>query len=167
MKATSEETLNLCVVIPAFLTLANLIAVSSKEKMQDLALSHTTCKSTRLQMGNSSSYGNNGRDTRIGRSQTTPPITSSAHTPQQVSEISNTQLKPPAPFAFFRAESHTREPGQGTNVYRQHGKPALLCVNWFIAKSQSDKGSLDNPTKMKWELRKITDKQSIEDRAIP
>lgn len=175
--AASEQTPNPCVVIPAFLTLANLTAVSSKEEMQDLALSRSTCKSTRVQMGNSSSYGNNGWDMRTGRSQTTPPTTSSAYTRQQVSEVTNTQLEPPAPFVFFQG----REPYKGTGprhkrlqatwqtstslrelVYCQKSiwqrkSGVRFCSHWHLG----------NPKKVKWELRKITDKQSTEDMAVP
>lgn len=138
--AASEETLNSCVVIPAFLTLTNLTAASSKEKMQNLAFKCTTCKSTSLQMGDFSSYGNNGWGMWFGRSQTTPLITTITYTHQQVSEV--TQLATPSPFGFLRGESHTKEQGQGTNIYMQQGKTVLLYMSWFIAKSQSDKESL-------------------------
>lgn len=123
-----------------FLTLANPTVVSSKEKMQDLALKCTAYKSTRLQMGNFSSYGNKGWGTWFGTSQTTPLIPAITYTPQQVFKVTITQLTTSAPFGFLRGQSYTKE--QGTNTYVQQRKPALLCMSWFIAKSQSEKGSL-------------------------
>lgn len=114
-----RETLNPCVVVPAFLTLANLTAVSSKEKMQDLAFKHTTCKSTRLQMGYFSSYGNGVG--HIVWEVTDHPI-AIIYSHQQVSKVTVTQLTPPAHFGFLGAESHTKEQGLGTNIYMQQGK---------------------------------------------
>lgn len=49
--AASEEILNAPGMISALLILANLTALLSKEKVQNLALEQTTSKSTRLQMG--------------------------------------------------------------------------------------------------------------------
>lgn len=136
-----RETLNPCVVVPAFLTLANLTAVSSKEKMQDLALKHTTCKSTRLQMGYFSSYGNG-----VGHmvwEVTDHPTDHSYH------------LQPPASVQSYSYPTHTtsslwifrgREPYKGTGPRHKHlhatRKKAFLCMSWFIAISWSHKGSI-------------------------
>lgn len=172
--AASEETLNPCVVVPAFLMLANLTALSSKEKTQVLALKRTTCKSTRLQMGHFSSYGNDGWGTWFGRSQTTLLTTAITYTHQQVAKVTDTQPAPTAPFGL-RVESHTKERGQGTNTYVQQGQTALLCVSRFIAESQRkfrvrfcSRGHSGTPKKLKWELRKkITDKQSTRNMTVP
>ena len=85
-------------------------------EMQDLALKRTTCKSTRLQMGDFSSYGNDGWGTWFGRSQTTPLITAIIYIHQQASKVTNTQLTPPVPFGFLRAE----EPYKGTGPRHKH-----------------------------------------------
>lgn len=134
-------------------------------------------------MGYSSSSGSDGWGTCFGRSQTTPLTTAIIYPHQQVAKGTNTQLVPPAPFGFLKAECHKKEQGQGTNIHMQQGETALLCMSWFLAKCQSDKGSLGsdsalasgnpkkhsgNPKKLKWELRKkITDKQSTEDMTVP